>query len=231
MVELNHRDRTIKIKVGFDVERDSRMVSTVQKIVGGRAAIRLDANQGYTAEQGIAFVRALAPDHIELFEQPCAAGDWDSHLAVARVSPVPLMLDESIYGIADIEKAAALKAAAFIKVKLMKFVTLDRLAHAIERIRELEMTPVLGNGVATDLGCWMEGCVAARLIDNAGEMNGFLKTHAPLLSPGLEFREGKLRLAANYRPHLNRDTVERHGVDSVGASARAGRATVIGQSP
>ena len=54
--------RTIKVKVGFDVERDSRMVSTVQQIVGGRAAIRLDANQGYTAEQGIAFVRALAPD-------------------------------------------------------------------------------------------------------------------------------------------------------------------------
>ena len=51
------------------------------------------------------------------------------------MSPVPLMLDESIYGIADIEKAAALKAARFVKVKLMKFVTLERLANAIERIR------------------------------------------------------------------------------------------------
>ena len=89
------------------------------------------------------------------------------------------------------------------------------------------MTPVLGNGVATDLGCWMESCVAARLIDNAGEMNGFLKTDAPLLSPALEFREGKLRLAAAYRPHLDRDTIERYGVDSVGASPRAGRATRV----
>jgi L-alanine-DL-glutamate epimerase-like enolase superfamily enzyme len=31
-------------------------------------------------------VKALDPEGIELFEQPCAAGDWDAHLAVARVA-------------------------------------------------------------------------------------------------------------------------------------------------
>jgi len=128
--------RTIKVKVGFDVERDARIVRMVQAIVRGRAAIRLDANQGYTAAQGAAFVRALDPAGIELFEQPCAAGDWESHLVVARASPVPLMLDESIYGLSDIDKAASLGAAAFIKVKLMKFVTLERLAQAVVEIGE-----------------------------------------------------------------------------------------------
>lgn len=220
--------RTIKVKVGFDVERDAQVVRTVQAVVHGRAAIRLDANQGYTAAQGAAFVRALDPAGIELFEQPCAAGDWESHLAVAQASPVPLMLDESIYGLADIDQAASLGAAAFIKVKLMKFVTLERLARAIERIRELGMTPVLGNGVATDLGCWMEACIAARHIDNAGEMNGFLKARSPLLAPILEFREGKLWLQPGYTPHLDRDTVERYGVDSVGLSPRAARAATAG---
>lgn len=221
--------RTIKVKVGFDVERDAQVVRTVQKIVRSRAAIRLDANQGYTAVQGAAFVRALDPAGIELFEQPCAAGDWESHLAVAQASPVPLMLDESIYGLADIEKAASLKAAAFIKVKLMKFVTLERLAQAIERIRELGMTPVLGNGVATDLGCWMEACIAARLIDNAGEMNGFLKARSPLLAPTLEFGDGKLRLQPGYTPHLNPDTVERYGIESIRLPPRTARAAAAGQ--
>jgi L-alanine-DL-glutamate epimerase-like enolase superfamily enzyme len=207
--------RTIKVKVGFDVAKDMRLVKDVQQIVKGRARIRLDANQGFTAEQGIAFVKALDPADIELFEQPCAAGDWDSHLAVSRVSPVPMMLDESIYGLADIEKAATLKAATYIKLKLMKLVTLEGLARALERIKELGMKPILGNGVACDPGCWMESCIAARYIDNAGEMNGFLKARSPLLKGGLEFSGGAMQLKPGFSPQLDADNIRKHQVDSV----------------
>ncbi|MBI4195384.1 MAG: mandelate racemase [Betaproteobacteria bacterium] len=206
---------TIKVKVGFDATQDARVISSVQKLANGRARIRIDANQGYSAEQGMAFVRALDPRDIELFEQPCAAGDWESHLAVAKVSPVPLMLDESIYGIADIEKAAALNTAAYIKVKLMKFVTLEALVEAIQRIRALGMRPVLGNGVACDLGCWMEGCIAAEYIDNAGEMNGFLKARAPLFSRRLEVHDGALWLEPGFPPRLDVANVKRYLVDTV----------------
>jgi L-alanine-DL-glutamate epimerase-like enolase superfamily enzyme len=212
--------RTIKVKVGFDLARDIALVKTLQKVVQGRAAIRLDANQAFTAEQGVAFVRALDPTGIELFEQPCAAGDWESHLAVARAAQVPMMLDESIYGLADIEEAARRKAATYVKLKLMKLVTLDALDKAINRIRELGMKPVLGNGVACDPGCWMEGCIAARRIDNAGEMNGFLKARAPLLQNRLDFRNGALQLKAGYWPRLDRAGLEEYLVDSLSCGPR-----------
>lgn len=195
--------RTFKIKVGFEPVADAAFVARVQRAVKGRARIRIDANQGYSADQGVMFARAIAPDDIELFEQPCAAGDWDAHMAVARVASVPMMLDESIYGLADIDRAAQLKAAAYIKVKLMKLVTLDQLASAIERIRDRGMTPVLGNGVACDLGCWLEACVAATHIDNAGEMNGWLKPRANLLCEPVEFRDGALWLKPGYQPRLD----------------------------
>jgi L-alanine-DL-glutamate epimerase-like enolase superfamily enzyme len=213
--------RTLKVKVGFDAARDAEMLKSVQRVVRGRARIRIDANQGYSAEQGMAFARALDPAGIELFEQPCAAGDWEAHLAVARVSPVPMMLDESIYGLADIEKAAALKAAAYIKVKLMKLVTLDALAQAIVRIKALGMQAVLGNGVACDPGCWMEACIAAKHIGNAGEMNGFLKTRAPLFRTPLEFRDGSIVLDPGYRPGLDMANIERYRVDSLVCTPRA----------
>jgi o-succinylbenzoate synthase len=206
--------RTFKVKVGFDVERDARRVRAIQRAVDGRARIRLDANQGYTPEQGIAFVRALDPRGIELFEQPCAAGDWDAHLAVARAATVPLMLDESIYGLADIERAADLRAAAYIKVKLMKLVTIDRLEAAIARILALGMRAVLGNGVACDVGCWMEACVAARAIGNAGEMNGFLKPRTRLLSPELRFDDGAIVLDPRFAPRLDRDRIAPCRVDA-----------------
>ena len=219
--------RTIKIKVGFDADADARFVRAVQRAGRGRARIRVDANQGYTAEQGVAFVRALEPDSIELFEQPCAAGDWDAHLAVARAADVPLMLDESIYGIADIEKAASLECAQFIKVKLMKFATLEALTVGIERIRALGMQPVLGNGVACDLGCWLEARVAARHIDNAGEMNGFLKIGAGLLEHPLAFESGAMRLDPAM-PRLSAENVRRYTVDSIQCGERSNVATAAG---
>lgn len=211
--------RTIKIKVGFDVAKDARFVKSVQRAVNGRAGIRIDANQGYSAAQGIAFVSSLDPAHIELFEQPCAAGDWDAHLAVARASPVPMMLDESIYGIADIERAARLGAAAYIKLKLMKLVTLEQLVQAIQRIKSLGMKAVLGNGVACDPGCWMEACVAARHIDNAGEMNGFLKARSQLFTQPLEFRDGSIQLKPGFAPQLDPAGLSRHAVDSIACAA------------
>lgn len=210
--------RTIKLKVGFNAAEDAQFVRTVQKIVNGRARIRIDANQGYSADEGIAFVKSITPQDIELFEQPCAAGDWDAHMAVARTADVPMMLDESIYGLADIDKAASLKAAAYIKVKLMKLVTLEALVNAIAHIRARGMQPVLGNGVACDLGCWLEACVAAQHIDNAGEMNGFLKPSANLLTQKLTFREGAMWLQPGYTPRLNTEVVERYGVDTCTAS-------------
>jgi L-Ala-D/L-Glu epimerase / N-acetyl-D-glutamate racemase len=201
--------RTLKVKVGFDVEQDARRVRLIQQTVAGRCRLRVDANQGYDAAQGCRFAAALDPDGIELFEQPCAAGDWDAALAVARVSTVPMMLDESIYGIDDIEKAARLGAARYVKLKLMKMGGLESLARGIRRIRELGMEPVLGNGVACEVGCWMEACVARTLIGNAGEMNGFLKPAARLFADPLRFDDGALVLDAGYAPRLDADATSR----------------------
>ncbi|MEO7743202.1 MAG: enolase C-terminal domain-like protein [Usitatibacter sp.] len=204
--------RTLKVKVGFDAVRDAAMVGMAQRAVGGRARIRIDANQGYAAREAIEFVSRLSNESIELFEQPCAAGDWDAHarvVPIARDRGIALMLDESIYSEREIEMASERRAADFIKVKLMKFRSLARLAAAIALIRNRGQTPVLGNGVATDLGCWMEACIAARHIDNAGEMNGFLKPRERLLADPLVFRDGCIELPAGWRPRIDVSTLER----------------------
>jgi len=210
--------RTLKVKVGFDPARDAELVAHAQQAVAGRASLRLDANQGYTADQARDFLSRLRPDHIELFEQPCAAGDWDAHmraLPVARERGIPLMLDESIYTLREIEQAARLQAAAFVKVKLMKFNSVARLDAAIVRIRELGLRPVLGNGVANDLGCWMEACVAARRIDNAGEMNGFLKPRGRLLGEPLPFEDGAIVLRPGFVPRVDPAALDAFRLDHV----------------
>ncbi len=185
---------TLKVKVGFDADADAKRVRFIQDIVSGRALIRLDGNQGYDVGDAKKFAQALKPDGIELFEQPCPAGDWDAAVAVAEVASVPMMLDESIYGPEDIERAAELNAAGYVKLKLMKAGGLDALSHGLKQIRDLGMTPVLGNGVASDPGCWMEACAARRLIDNAGEMNGFLKPETRIFAEALAVSGGSMVL-------------------------------------
>jgi len=85
----------------------------------------------------------------------------------------------------------------------MKFATLERLAAAIERIRGHGLEPVLGNGVASDIGCWMEACVAAQHIRNAGEMNGWLKMTRPILESPMRVEDGAIRLPAGWQPRLD----------------------------
>jgi L-alanine-DL-glutamate epimerase-like enolase superfamily enzyme len=197
--------RTAKLKVGFDAIEDAKMVLATQRAANGRIRIRIDANQGYSARDACMLVERVDPAGIELFEQPCASHDWDSHakvVAVARQTGLPLMLDESIYSLREIERAAEEKAAQFVKVKLMKFNSLRKLTDAIDRIHALGMTPVLGNGVANELGCWMEACVAHGRIANAGEMNGFTKPLDRLFASPLQLRDGAIELTHS-RPQLD----------------------------
>jgi L-Ala-D/L-Glu epimerase len=219
---------TIKVKVGWNVEDDLRRISHIQQAVRGRAVIRIDANQGYSKADGCTFASSLDPAGIELFEQACAAGDWDAALAVKRVATVPIMLDESIYTMADVEKAAALGAADVIKLKLMKLGGIDQLERALTRVRELGLGAVLGNGVATEIGCWMEACIGSKLLTTAGEMNGFLKQRQGLLTRPLKVERGSIQLKGTSMPRLDPEAVAAARVTHeefrmpAGAQARAG---------
>jgi L-Ala-D/L-Glu epimerase len=207
--------RTLKIKVGFDVEADLVRIRLIQSLNRGRASLRIDANQGYSREDGCAFARRVSPDSVELLEQPCHAKDWDAAAAVAAVTAVPLMLDESIYSMNDIDRAARL-GAGFVKLKLMKFGSLSRLERGLNRIRQLGMRPVLGNGVASDIGCWMEACVARSTVDNAGEMNGYLRQRESILANPIPVQTGAIRLDLGYVPQLAQKRIEPLTVDIAG---------------
>ncbi len=213
LIERGHR--TLKVKVGFDVAADLAQVTRVRRAVSGRARIRIDGNQGYDLDQALRFLDALDPESIELFEQPCEATDWVSAVEVSRVSPVPMMLDESIYGLDDIRRAADFECAQFVKLKLMKMGSMRRLNEGLDLIRELGMTPVLGNGVASDIGCWMESIAAVSRVSTAGEMNGFLKPVASVLVHGLVMEGGAIVLSPDDMPSLDQEAIERFAVDRV----------------
>ena len=206
--------RTLKVKVGKNWEEDAAKVRAVQRAARGRAVIRLDANRGFNRDDGCRFAESLDPDGIELFEQPCESDAWDDNEAVAAVSTVPVMLDESIYGVDDIRRAGAIDGIGFVKLKLKKMGGLDLLTEGLNLIRELGMIPVLGDGVSTELCCWMEACIARTTIDNAGEFNGFLKPRDRLFANPLRFEDGALHMEAGYVPEMDQDKLAAHTIDT-----------------
>jgi L-alanine-DL-glutamate epimerase-like enolase superfamily enzyme len=196
--------RTFKIKVGKDANDDARRVKAVQRAIAGRATMRLDANRAYNKIDACRFAAGLDPAGIELFEQPCRAEDWEANAKVASVSPVPIMLDEPICALADVQRAAKIKNIGFCKLKLKRFGGLGPLRATLDAVRGHGMEPVLGDGLGIELGCWMEACVASVTIRNAGEFNGFLKPKVRLFVEPLQFADGNLVLPVGYTPAIDR---------------------------
>jgi len=202
--------RTFKVKVGWDVDADLQRVRWVQEALRGRALITMDANRGYDAAQGARFAAALDPNGILLFEQPCEADEWEANARIAQLSKVPLMLDESIRGVKDIERAAALPGVRYVKLKLKRVGGVDRALSAMSRAKELGLGICLGDGVATEILCWIEACVSRGFLAGAGDMNGFLKPKAKLLVNPLPFERGDIVLRPRYWPIVDRKALHDH---------------------
>ena len=190
---------TIKFKIGFDVESDVRKTKLIQQCLKGRALLRLDANQHYTLDEARHFARAVSPEGIELLEQPFGSHDWDTMLRFSPESPLPLMLDESIYGPDDIRRAIDSRCAAFIKLKLCKAGSMENLCDQGRLVSSGGMKLVIGNGVATDIACRQELAASVRLAASgiavaAGEMNGFLKLVNQTTESSPIFRNGNIML-------------------------------------
>src|SRR3954452_16567744 len=204
--------RTFKIKVGKAADDDARRVKAIQRAIDGRATIRLDANRAFSETDACRFATALDPSGIELFEQPCPAEDWEANAKVASVSPVPVMLDEPICELADVERASGIPNVGYCKLKLKRFGGLDLLREALDAVNGAGMESVLGDGLSSELCCWMEACVARVTIRNAGEFNGFLKPKVRLFAEPLQFTAGELVIPPGFRPTVDADVLAAHEI-------------------
>ncbi len=97
----------------------------------------------------------------------------------------------------------------------MKFGSLRLLEDGLAEIKKLNLFPVMGNGVAADIGCWMEACVAAGRVTTAGEMNGFLKISDPIVKNPLRVEAGSAVIPGGYWPVLDDAAIERQSIDSL----------------
>ena len=145
---------SLKIKVGKDIGLDVERVKAIHAAVQGRALLRLDANQGWTAKQAVQAMRTLeeAGVVLELLEQPVKAADISGLKYVTDRVNTPVMADESVFNPGQVFDLIQQRAADIINIKLMKT---GGLSNAI-RIADIAAI----YGVPCMIGCMIESSIS-----------------------------------------------------------------------
>ncbi|THH42055.1 mandelate racemase/muconate lactonizing enzyme family protein [Neolewinella litorea] len=155
----------IKIKLGEDPQADIERVAAIAAAVGPDIPLRLDANQGWTFDAAVVALRGMAPFNVQHCEAPIDRYEWTRLPELRRLSPIPLMADESCWDHHDARRLTAIGAVDRINIKLSKSGGL----HTARKIIE-----------TTDLPLQVGGFLESRL--------GFTAAaHLALSSPRVEF--------------------------------------------
>src|SRR5215471_8512966 len=111
-----------KIKVGVDKPLvDAERTRRVCAVLGSGMLISSDANTGWSTEEAVQYVRAVADAGLDFFEQPVAADDIAGMAAVAAAAgKVAIGADEGIHSLDDIRRHHEREAARGASLKAIK---------------------------------------------------------------------------------------------------------------
>jgi muconate cycloisomerase len=110
-----------KIKVGVDEPLvDAERTRRVCEALGPGLLISADANTGWSPDEAVQYVRAVAGSGLTFFEQPVAADDVAGMAAVAAAADCAIGADESIHSLADIQRHYDGQAARGVSLKTIK---------------------------------------------------------------------------------------------------------------
>lgn len=170
---------SLKIKVGKDIGVDIERVKAIYAAVEGRALMRLDANQGWTAKQAVFAIRQLedAGVRLELVEQPVKARDLDGMKYVTERVNTPIMADESVFGPTEVIDLIRMRAADIINIKLMKT---GGISNAI-RIADIAAL----YGIECMIGCMIETSISVAAAVHVAVAKASVITKVDLDGPSL----------------------------------------------
>jgi L-alanine-DL-glutamate epimerase-like enolase superfamily enzyme len=177
--------RALKVKVG--AAEDLERLEAVRE-EAPEAALRVDANEGWTLESARELMPELIRLGVEFVEQPFPAPDIDSFMAFRDVEPrLPIVIDEGCQNLADVAPAAAY--ADGINVKLAKSGGVREAVRMIHAARALGLHVMIGCMVESQLGVAPAAALAslADWVDLDGHL---LLADQPFT--GLRFEDGRV---------------------------------------
>nr|WP_067062923.1 dipeptide epimerase [Mucilaginibacter sp. L294] len=131
--------KVIKVKLGRD--SDKELIQTIRSVTN--VPLYVDANQGWTdRKQSLDLIYWLKEQGVQLIEQPMLKTDIDGNAWLTEHSPIPIIGDEAVQRLADVEAAKGVYHG--INIKLMKSAGMYEAHQMIKKARVLGLKILIG---------------------------------------------------------------------------------------
>jgi L-alanine-DL-glutamate epimerase-like enolase superfamily enzyme len=139
--KLNEADKFSYIKVKLGSTHDRQIIDTIRSITN--KPIYADINQGWAnREEALDLTKWLYNMNVLLIEQPFPKEDLVNTAWLKERSPIPIITDEAVQRLPDINKIK--DAYSGINIKLMKSTGISEAYKMITRARELNLKVMMG---------------------------------------------------------------------------------------
>jgi len=178
----------MKVKLGLGTPREE--VATIEMIRSKyTGTIRIDANEGWSAEQAVETLRELERFDIEFCEQPIEAGHPEQLRYIKERARIPIVTDEDSLTAQDLPKLMG--CVDGINVKLVKTGGIRGAIKMIHTARAL--------GMKIMLGCMVESQISATAAAQISPLVDWADIDGPFLTKddpysGITYDRGKIVL-------------------------------------
>ncbi|MBV8198864.1 MAG: dipeptide epimerase [Candidatus Eremiobacteraeota bacterium] len=183
-----HDHPVLKIKLGAgSPEEQIETIAAIRGRYNGR--IRIDANEGWSADGAIAILRELERFDVELCEQPIPAGHPAQLRAISEAVAIPIVADEDALTARDLPRLHG--CVAGVNVKLAKTGGIRGALAMIHTARAM--------GMRVMIGCMVESGIAATAAAHLSPLAEWADIDGPFLITddpfnGVTYDAGKLVL-------------------------------------
>lgn len=205
--------KQVKVKVGIEGQDDVKRLKTMRRWLGRKIDVRIDANEAWAPTEVVARIKELEPFGVTSVEQPVKHEEVSCLADARKQIRIPVMLDESLCGEVDAERAVKGGWCDLFNLRLSKcggFIPSLRLAQFAKRhnlgyqlgcqVGETAILSAAGRHFATSIADlrYVEGSYDRHLVwealgvdDLTFRRNG---TAPALVGSGLGFRLDSARL-------------------------------------
>lgn len=198
--------RILKIKLGQSAEQDMESVRSVRSCT--KSTLRVDANCGWDLPTAIALCDWLPTQDVEFVEQPMAPDRHNEYLELMKHTKLPIVLDESILELEDIERNK--NACHGVNIKFSKSGGFLPCLEMVRQARKCNLKVMLGSMIETSIGIGFAYHLSA-LVDWADLDGNVLTANDPYEGQGnILICEGRIAQVDN-KPGLG--ISDSHGED------------------
>jgi L-alanine-DL-glutamate epimerase-like enolase superfamily enzyme len=188
---------TFKLKTGRrPLSLDVEAVRVLREGLGGDVEIYLDANRGWTANEALDVLERTQGMGLTMLEEPCDASEVMSRRRLVRLSPIPIVGDESVPTPGDVARELMSGGCSAICIKTARS-GFTQAKEILDLCSGLGVDVTMGNQIDTQIGSLATvtfGAAHEVSQRRAGELSNYLDMADDLLAEPIDIRDGAIRV-------------------------------------